>query len=158
MRTIVTAPLATGNERAAAVRDYARQCNGTECWHRHRLLRNFYHTDGIDFLASTCGAYWLVDLVASHQRGIFKRHGGLARFQVWRLEKVSRCAAAGSEWRATAWSDSPGKSAHLASQRFDYSDFPDELLDERGGFEFYVERGSLDGETPALVMMLKEER
>jgi hypothetical protein len=124
---------------AEAVREYQRQTTGTDSHHRHPFGLIF--TDGMAFLAETCGAFWLLDLVASHQPDIRKRHGRDASFQVWRLRQD------GEGWSAEAWSDKPESegSTLFARQVIEFSDFPAELAP----FEFYVEQG---------VALLKEER
>ena len=42
--------------KAELVRDYERQTNGSTDMHKHPFLP-LIHTDGIEFLAETCGAY-----------------------------------------------------------------------------------------------------
>ncbi len=130
------------------VRGY--QTSGTENWYHHPL--GIVYTDGIKFLADTCEAWWLVDLVASHQPAIRKkmRSDGLRAFQVWRLRwlpDVEECT-----WVADAWTDTPESpggedgpaSVLLASQEIGYSSFPMAL----SPFEFWVEQD---------VMLLKAE-
>lgn len=40
---------------------------GTENYHKWSILfRNFVLTDGAKYIAEECGAYWLMDMVASH--------------------------------------------------------------------------------------------
>lgn len=130
-----------GADKASAVREYARQTCGSLDLHRH-WTRALVYTDGIEFLAETCGAYWLIDAVASHQPAIAKRHPYEAGFQVWRLVRVWKRDDA---WRLEAWSDTPDESTLLARQEIPYSDFPPGL----SGFEWWVEYET---------MMLKEER
>lgn len=123
--------------KAALVHDYERNNHCTDEWHAHWL--GLTYTDGIKFLADTCGAYWLIDAVASHQPDVTKvlnkhRLGG---FQVWRLRK------AGDVWTLDAWSDIPEApesesgpaSVKLAEQEIGFSDFPESL----SPFEFWVE-------------------
>jgi hypothetical protein len=109
------------------------QFTGSESWYRHPLAKMLY-TDGFRFLAETAGAYWLIDLVASHQLAIARK--GDSAFQVWRLKKNGRGAT------IDAWTDTPDKSQLLARQVIEYTDFPLDL------FEWFV----IDG-----VMMLKSE-
>jgi hypothetical protein len=43
------------------------QFTGTEEWHRYSpLFRNVLLTDGAKYLAEECGAFWLIDMIASH--------------------------------------------------------------------------------------------
>ena len=139
----------TAQQRADKVREYQRMTTGTDELHRHFL--GLTYTDGMLYVADTCGAHWLLDLVASHQPDIRRKHAASHQpdirrkhaadsgFQVWRLKKN------GTAWRAEAWSDTPDKSTMLVKQDCEYSDFPEEL----SPFEFFVEGG---------VALLKEER
>lgn len=141
----------TDGEKARAVFEYERHTTGSETWHRHWL--GPVYTAGMAFVAETCGAHWLLDLVASWQPEIAKKHGALAEFQVWRLDRVWETDHG---WEIAAWSDTPGgesmtdlgsptASTLLASQSIPYSDFPPGM----SGFEFYCENGT---------MLLKGER
>lgn len=131
--------------KAARVREYERTHHCTDEWHRH--FHGLIYTDGIKFVAETCGAYWLIDAVASHQpivRAKLEQHG-LRPFQVWRLLKLESDDA----WILDAWSDTPEyaggdegpASVLLVEQNFGYTDFPESL----SPFEFWVE-----GETALL--------
>ena len=40
--------------------------NGSENFYQNKLSPIIY-TDGVKDMAETCGAYWLIDLVISHQ-------------------------------------------------------------------------------------------
>ena len=46
------------------IKQALRQFTGTEAWHRH--LPGVLLTDGAKYLAEECGAYWLMDVIASH--------------------------------------------------------------------------------------------
>lgn len=116
---------------------------GTNDYHQHPLGLVF--TDGIKFLADTFGAYWLVDMVANHQREVRRHHEGARRFQTWRLMAP---AADGEPWVLDCWDDMPDDSTMFCRQEFDYSNFPTELAARPGGFQFWVEHG---------VALLKEE-
>lgn len=55
---------------------------GTEGYHPWSVMcRNFLLTDGAKFIADSCGAYWLMDAIASHLSG-YKMEG----FVVARLD------------------------------------------------------------------------
>lgn len=103
--------------------------------HWTKMLR---FTDGVKGLADICNCYWLIDLIASHQKEIQKKAVG-NYYQFWRLEKV------GDTWRASAWKDVPHESKLLAFQNIEHSDFPEELLPYD---HLWVEGG---------VLILKEE-
>lgn len=142
----------TSADKAKRVRAYEAQTTGTERWHKHPLGLHF--TDGIAYMADTCGAYWLIDLVASHQPKVRRRLQALGRgdFQVWRIRQIEPKAGI-KLWVVDAWTDTPELKAsecepgsrRLVRQTIGYSDFPEEL----SGFEWYVEGG---------VALLKGER
>lgn len=157
--------LLTDNEKAEAVRDYRAKTIGTQDYHRLSPIHGrLVTTDGVLFTAEVLGAFWLVDLVASHQPGILRRHGA-QRFQVWQLRYTGASTSVenpdGCAWEVSAWSDTPGhpESTRLAYQSIPYSDFPREALQDRDGeaFELWAEAGCV-GDREVLVLMLKEER
>lgn len=123
-------------EKTSAVREHEHQTTGADEWFQHPF--GMVYTSGIYFMAETCGAHWLLDLVASHQPDIRKKMEAhrLRPFQVWRIRKK------GDNWLIDCWSDTPGgnppdeeESFKLAEQELEYSDFPTGL----SGFEFWVE-------------------
>jgi|tagenome__1003787_1003787.scaffolds.fasta_scaffold19590013_1 hypothetical protein len=59
------------------------QFTGTETWYRHPLVRHVLYTEGVQYVAETGGAYWLVDEIAFTQLG--EPHVAAEDFQVWRL-------------------------------------------------------------------------
>lgn len=96
------------------------QFYGTEEWHRwSNLFRNFLLTDGALYLAERAGAFWLMDLIASH---FTKRRVRAEQFQVWRLRKLPE----GSVNDAIVKADD-GNGNHITQQLIPYTDFP---LDE----------------------------
>lgn len=114
---------------------------GSANFYRHPPYKGFLFTDGARFVADTFGAYWLIDLIASHQPGIKKRWAekGYHFFQVWRVHKV------GSDVVVEAWSDTPGGkeepvSVLLSKQVVGYSDFPSALFPF---IDLWVENGTL---------------
>jgi len=121
-------------EQAEAVTNYALQANGSEHIWEHPMMPLKY-TDGMKFVASKCEAYWLLDVVGSHQPKLRDEY-----FQVWRLSKP---ASEGEPWLLCCYDDSPGRL--LVRQEIEYSDFPEDLTP----FEFWVEYGTA---------MLKQER
>ena len=117
-------------DKAGLVEDYIRHTMGTENHYLH-WDRRFKYTDGVKYVADTCGAHWLIDAIASHQPAIIKKGG--SRFQVWQFE------VKGSKYLLSGWTDTPGCSSLLAKQTIEYTDFPAELMP----FEFWVESGVL---------------
>jgi len=60
------------------------QFTGSQNFYRHGLVREVLYTEGVEYVAETAGAYWLVDEIALAQRYIIpvKRED----FQVWDLK------------------------------------------------------------------------
>ena len=58
------------------------QFTGTEHWYRHTLNRSILYTDGVQYMAETGGAYWLVDTIALMQ---LEKHIAAQDFQLWIL-------------------------------------------------------------------------
>lgn len=135
----------TPSERTNAVRDYARACNGSERFHRHGMARRMLYTDGVKFVAETCGAYWLIDVVASYIATTRKVQ--LEDCQVWTLEAVGETAAV---VRCTNGNDN----AKIVEQEIPFTDFPRDLMP----FRFLCERCEIAPETIGFVLMLPEER
>ena len=117
-------------EEIMKIRDGLRQFIGTQQYHK-LSLGSLVCTDGIKFLAETCGAFWLVDLVASYQTKDFKAR---YRFQLWKVTLLD-----GSKAVVTCQEDTGA--ANLVEQHIEFTDFPFD-------YEWYV----VDG-----VMMVKTE-
>lgn len=123
-------PTPTPAQRVAAYRAHTM---GSESLRAH-WIGTIVYTDGIHLLAEACGAYWLLDVVASAQPEILRHGDFLASFQVWRLRHADEV------WTVDAWSDTPEDedSTLLFSQTLRYSDFPAELLP----LHFWVKNGT----------------
>lgn len=135
----------TDKEKTEKVKEYAAHTIGSE--HIYTGLTALEYTDGMKFVAETCGAYWLLIMVDSLQPEVLKvlQEKKLRNFQVWVLKNKLLTSEGAVEWVLEAWSDLPGDSELLTRQTFEFSDFPMELLP----FEFWVEYGTA---------MLKQER
>ena len=128
---------------AQQVTDYieGRAWGGTESY-RQSAIPGLLFTDGVFHVAVTCGAHWLIDVIASWQPSIRKRHGEQAGFQLWILEASKRVEGA---WMVEAWTDTPPKHDSdstgklMAQQAIGHSDFPKEL----SPFRLWVEHGVL---------------
>ena len=81
----------------------------------YKYLCNTSLTDGTKYLAEACGAFWLMDIIASYQQKFSH-----CLFQIWELKITSRPKAVVTMKEDT---DSP----ILAKQEIEYTDFP---LDE----------------------------
>ena len=121
--------------KVAAVREYMSQLNGTEDMYRHGLLPDFLYTDGALFVADTCGAHWLIDLIASWQ---VRPRVRAEPFQVWTLDFREPLSCGQKVVFCTDGDRGPG-SIEVARQVVPYSDFPSDLLP----FVFWVENRTL---------------
>lgn len=89
--------------------------NGSENFYCHRPSL-FLYTDGVKDMAETCKAFWLIDLIISHQ---CKREVNLERFQVWDLSRLKD-----SLFKIIA---TDGNNNRIAFQQIPFSDFPYDL-------------------------------
>lgn len=90
------------------------QFSGTDNWWRHWTGRITY-TDGVKFLAEKAGAFWLIDLVASHQTARLRQE----QFQIWILT-VDRKRRPMAVATCQADTDKPV----LVRQEIGHTDFP----------------------------------
>lgn len=120
------------------LQDNLRQFTGTENYHRWSVLfRNFVLTDGAKYLAEEAGAYWLMDMVASHYQS-YKNEG----FVCANLMKVD------GKWDLLL---TDGNDRELASQEIGWSDFP---LDD---FSLYVIPQEMEDGAKLWVILLPGE-
>ncbi len=94
------------------------------------LFRNDVLTEGAKFVAENCGAYWLMDAIASHQLDPRVKK---ERFQNWNLVKKG-----GKKWWLYA---EDGNDNQITEQHISYSDFPLEKI------ELWAVRNELGGIT-----------
>ena len=95
--------------------DYFGCSNGSESFYKHQLSKIIY-TDGVKDLVQTCKAYWLIDLVVSHQ---FAPKVKRESFQVWDLKRVQ------NDVFTILCTD--GNHNKITSQEIPFSDFPYDL-------------------------------
>lgn len=91
--------------------DQLREYTGTSQWYRHPLSGLLF-TDGIKGMADTFQAWWLVDLILSHQRNPNLQ---TEPFQTWQLQRLQ-----GDQFEAVA---TDGNKRRLAHQHIPFSDF-----------------------------------
>ena len=89
--------------------------NGSENFYRHNLSGLIY-TDGVKDMAEGCQAYWLIDLIVSHQ---CQTQVKKEPFQVWDLKRVKE-----NEFFVHA---TDGNHNKVTSQEISFSDFPYDL-------------------------------
>jgi hypothetical protein len=92
-----------------------RQFTGTENWYKYGFLSpKTTYTDGIKYLVEKAGAYWLLDVIVSHQ---ISKKVRSEEFQVWKLRKDRE----GNGCMITA---EDGNDHVIAKQHVEYTDFP----------------------------------
>ena len=116
---------ASADERKTTIEQALAQHSGSLERFRHWAKRIIY-TPGVADMAEICGAYWLIDLVASHQVTPSVR---AEEFQVWTLTVAA-------DRTALAVGDD-GNGHEVARQVIEFTDFP---LDE---IKLYLDQGTL---------------
>ena len=139
------------DKRAKILRDGLPHFYGTSKWYKtNPIFRNFYHTDGAEFVAKEGDAYWLLDAIASHQMNPKVER---EPFQVWTLKVKDNegvlTATDGGKWDPKIDDE---KESVIARQEIDYTDFP---LDE---IKFWVEQGMTGTGREGFILMLPSER
>lgn len=101
--------------------------------YRHSLFPKLIYTPGVKYLAETAGAYWLIDLIASHlispefQRAA-RQDSRILDLHFWNLSVSKDNSAV-----ATARVDHD--EAPFVEQKIPYTDFPLETIDLWLGFD-----------------------
>ncbi|MDV3351277.1 hypothetical protein QGP82_21415 [Leptothoe sp. LEGE 181152] len=75
--------------------------SGTTQYYRHsaELFPLFFLTDGAYYAAESCGAYWLMDYIASHQTNpVIRDHPKLQQLQFWELKVKGSKGIVICEW------------------------------------------------------------
>lgn len=96
--------------------------HGSGQWYRHGLNRRHLHTDGVQDLAATAGAFWLIDLIALNFEPRLRRRG--ETFSVLLLTVCNGKAV------LEAFDDLPGRLLH--NEAIPWTDFP------AGVFKLYL--------------------
>jgi hypothetical protein len=117
--------ISTTDQRKAAIEHALAQHSGSLERFRHWTRRIIY-TPGVEDMAKICNAYWLIDLVASHQITPSVR---AEEFQVWTLTVAA-------DHTAVASADD-GNGREVARQDIEFTDFP---LDQ---IKLYLAEGTL---------------
>jgi len=130
--------LVVPEDQTEPTRDIATElahCTGSDTTYRHSFMRWFEYTEGARTLAEMAGAYWLIDVVASHQ---IKPRVRREQFQLWSIRKLPPTAKNAAVVECRTDSNRPV----LCKQFIPYTDFPFAALGDT--FEWYVcraERG-----------------
>ena len=91
------------------------QFTGSTNFYRHGLVREVFYTEGVEYVAETAGAYWLLDEIALAQRYIIPVKA--EDFQVWDLKVNANSSA--------MLTCGDGNGRELWSKPVDYTDFPE---------------------------------
>jgi hypothetical protein len=95
--------------------DFFGNSVGSENLYRYSFT-HFVYTDGVKTMAQDCHAYWLIDLIISHQvYDAVKKES----FQVWDLKRIQ-----GDVFTIIA---TDGNHNKVTSQKIPFSDFPYDL-------------------------------
>ncbi len=125
--------------------DYLWQCTGAESYYQH--FSGIKYTDGVQYMAETGKAYWLIDAIMSYQAGGRRRIGSetpIERangFQVWRLVRTQ---AGGAKLTMDDGGQKGQQPVTLITQHIEWTDFPPGV-----SLVMYLESG---------VLMLAQER
>lgn len=97
----------------AQLTDALKNFTGTETWFRHEIFRTFTYTEGVQFLATEAGAYWIVLEIfgAQHHAAAVRKE----RFQVWTLKTENESGVLTCE---------DGNGGRVYEQKIEYTDFP----------------------------------
>lgn len=91
---------------------------GTEKYYQVSMFDRTVCTDGVKYMADTAGAWWLVDVIVSHQSNPKVRK---EPFQVWELTVL--------EDQSATVTCEDGNGHLITEQRIEYTDFPDPSIE-----------------------------
>ena len=98
-------------EKTLKIRTYLAHHSGSTQYHAYQ---GFKLTDGVKDMAEMCGAFWLLDVILSHQ---ISEHIGREEFQHWHLRPYK-----GSHGALVLCDD--GNKNVLVAQHIPHTDFP----------------------------------
>ena len=61
------------------------QFSGSDVRYKVMFNKRIVYTEGVKALAEAAGAYWLIDLIVSHQPKVLRTSPRLQDFQLWQL-------------------------------------------------------------------------
>jgi hypothetical protein len=102
-----------------------QQFTGTDHYYPH-WTRRAMHTDGVQYVAATMGAFWMIDVVVSHQTNPKVR---AEHFQVWDFKRSKT-----TDGITAICTDGNGGDP-IVTQRIGFTDFP------HGSIRFYFADG-----------------
>lgn len=118
---VATQPSETEAKDSLELINELRHFTGGGDNHQHWTRRTAY-TDGVRYLAEKAGAYWLIDVIVSHQPAVLQkiRAAGDRNFQVWEVVVYPdrKC-------KVTCHNGNGGDDKEIYKvQRIEYTDFP----------------------------------
>jgi len=95
---------------------------GTENYYKHHGLYGITLTDGIKYMAEKCNAYWLLDVINSHQTHKIRKEN----FQIWTLERKPAISFSPPEKcnGGVVYMRTDSDQPKLVNQAIEYTDFP----------------------------------
>ncbi len=100
-------------KNADQITEELKQFIGSSVIYEHWL--GISYTEGVQYLAEAASAYWLLDLIASHQTKRFLSNPKLQDFQIWRLSVHENSGTLICEWDTNM---------EVLRQEIEYTDFP----------------------------------
>jgi len=92
-----------------------RNFGGTETWFRHSLYRKYLYTEGVQYVAETGGAYWLIDKIFDCQSCVPKLQN--EEFCVWTL-------TLNKDGQGAKLTCTDGNETQLYAENILFTDFP----------------------------------
>lgn len=113
---------------------------GSENWYKHSVVPSLVFTDGVHYVRSKAGAYWLVDLVASYMPAVLKAVKELKEtFFVVRIEtddeQIGLFTITREEWTE----EGDVKTVDVVRQNIEHTDLP-----AGADIKFFLELAQLD--------------
>lgn len=104
-------------KNADQIKRELKQFVGSGVIYKH--CEGIFYTEGVQYLAEAASAYWLLDLIASHQTKQFLSNSKLQDFQIWRLLVHEQSGTLICEWDTNM---------EVLRQEIEYTDFPLESI------------------------------
>jgi hypothetical protein len=103
----------TTMENVDQIKKRLKQFIGSGIVYKHSL--GIFYTEEVQYLAEAASAYWLLDLIASHQTKEFLSNPKLQDFQIWHLLVHEKSGTLICEW---------DMNMEVLRQEIEYTDFP----------------------------------
>lgn len=125
----------SNEEKAAVIEDGLRQFYGAEFYYHASLHGGVVYTEGVEYLAESAQAYWLIDAIASYygsdeMRLALASDVRLHSMHFWKLEKI-----AGDRNQALLTARADSQCGPFIEQHISYTDFPLNEVQIWSGFD-----------------------